>query len=376
MKKMLLSAVLFLSILAHSKYSQAYELPVSGMSNDAIEKLIESGTLTEAQENQLIDYLESSDDDSSSAGIGQLDTQEIEAYQKYKAERDEKGSWDDIAGGLGLTKLQDASVEQIVGKGQWAFDLVFVDKSGKATQLAAYKNHEALKPASTMKLFTAWAAFRRGTYPLGTMGHMLKWSSNIEADAALRSVADREKQFVVSKDNYVNQLIGYSMMMKGRKYTIDAKVAKGCAVMQKDYIGLVDGNKFHPVNGSGLQQSSKDKLIHENKVTARLQISLLNTIMKSGKYDTFKKLLASPGGTGTLKRNFKTLSKTAKIYAKTGTLGNSKSLAGFVELPQGTILFSVIGNNLQGVGSPAEALAGPIENIIFLNAQYVKENLK
>jgi hypothetical protein len=374
--KKLLSATLFLSIFTTVNLAQAYDLPATGMSAENIEALIRSGTLTEAQENQLIDYLESSDEEPTGP-IGELDTQAIEAYRAYKNDRDLKEPWNDIAGEVGtLRKLQDDSVEQIIGKGQWAFDFVFVDKKGKRTQLAAYNIHEAVKPASTLKIFTAWAAFRRGTYPLGTMGHMLKWSSNIEADAALKSVADKERSFVVPKNHYVNSLVGYYMTMKGRKYTIDAKIAKGCAILQKDYVGLVDGNKFHPVNGSGLQQSSKDKLIHENKVTARLQTGLLYSILNSGKYNTFKNLLARPGGDGTLRRNFRTLSKTAKIYAKTGTLGNSKSLAGFVELENGTLLFSVIGNDLKGVGSPSEALAGEIENVIYLNSVHAANKIK
>lgn len=374
--KKILAKTLFLSILMTLNLAQAYQLPVAGMSDEGIEALIKSGQLSEPQEIELIEYLESSGENVESAPIGDLDTEEIQAYQKYKTERDQNTNWNDIAGNLGLNKLQDASVEQIVGKGQWAFDVIFVDKKGNRHQLASHNIHEAVKPASTLKIFTAWAAFRRGTYPLGTMGHMLRWSSNIEADAALRSVAVREKAFVVPADHYTNKLVGYSMAMQGRKYTIDAKVAKGCAIMKKDYSGLVDSNKFHPVNGSGLQQSSKDKLMHENKVTARLQTSLLYAIYTSGKYNNFKTLMARPGGDGTLRRNFKVLSQNAKIYAKTGTLGNSKSLAGFVDIPQGTIIFSVIGNNLKGVGSLAQALSGPIENIVFLNTQYVKNNFK
>lgn len=374
--KKLLSASLLLPIFMTAHLAQAYELPATGMSAENIVTLIQSGRLTPAEENQLIDYLESSDEGKSEP-IGELDQKAIRNYQDYKNERDRKEPWNNISGEVSnLRKLQDASVDQVIGKGQWVFDFVFVDKKGNRTQLAALNIHEAVKPASTLKLFTSWAAFRRGTYPLDKMGHMLRWSSNIEADAALRSVAVKERSFVIPKGHYAPTLVGYSMMMKGQKYTIDALIAKGCAILQNDYMGLVDGNKFHPVNGSGLQQSSKDKFIHENKVTARLQTGLLYVILKSGKYNTFKNLMARPGGDGTLRRNFSKLSKTAKIYAKTGTLGNAKSLAGFVELANGTLLFSVLGNNLRGVGSPAEALSNEIENLVFLNSTYALENIK
>lgn len=374
MKNVLFTAIL-VSQFAISNVAQAYNMPEFA-DEASIENLIKTGELSEDQENELIDYLESNGENALIRPIAEPDALAVDEYKKFKFERDQKQDWNEIAGNLGLRKLQDDSSEQVIGKGKWAFDIIFVDKKGNRHSLAALNINEAQRPASTLKIFTAWAAFQRRTYPLATMGHMLRWSSNIEADAALRSVADNEKSFVIPANSYLKGLIGYSMSMQGRRYTIDAKVAKGCAIMIKDYVNLTDSNKFHPVNGSGLQQSDKDETVHENKVTARLQTSLLYSILRSGKYDSFKKLLAQPGGEGTLRRNFKGLRTKAKIYAKTGTLGNAKSLAGFVEIPQGTIIFSVLGDYLRGVGSPAQALSGPIENIVFLNTQYVLNNFK
>lgn len=373
MKHVLSTIVLFLAIALFTQ-ANAYEFPATGMDESQIEELINSGQLTEEQEGQLLDYLESG---VSNAGpLQDIDAEAVAKFEKYLLERGADQNWNDIAGGVALRDLQDASVSQVVGKGQWAFDFIFIDKKGTRHFLSSLNVNQAIRPASTLKIFTAWAAYRRSSYPTSTMGHMLKWSSNIEADAALRTVADKEKSFKIPAGSYLNSIIGYGMYMQGRKYTIDAKVAKGAAIMMKDYSGLADSNKFHPVNGSGLQDTARDKEVHKNKVTARLQTSLLYSILTSGKYDKFKVLLAQPGSSGTLRRNFKVLRTKAKIYAKTGTLGNSKSLAGFVELPQGTILFSAIGDDLRGVGSPAEALSGPIENLVYLNSKYIMENFK
>lgn len=374
MKHVISTLVFFLAVTMFHK-AQAYDLPEIGMDDAKIEAMIESGQLTEDQENALINYLESGGATADAEPIQGIDTEAVAQFEKYLAERDKNQNWNDIAGGTTQRELQDAAVKQVVGKGQWAFDFVFIDKKGTRHFLSSLNVNQSIRPASTMKIFTAWAAYRRGSYPVGTIGHLLKWSSNIEADAALRTVADREKNFKIPDTSYLKNLIGYKMYMKKRAYVIDAKVAKGAAVMINDYAGLTDSNKFHPVNGSGLQDSDKDKTVHENRVTPRLQTSLLYTILNSGKYDKFKVLLAQPGGTGTLKRNFKTLRTKAKIYAKTGTLGNSKSLAGYVQIPQGTIVFSVIGDYLRGCG-PADALSGPIENLVFLNHKYVVENFK
>ena len=143
--------------------------------------------------------------------------------------------------------------------------------------------------------------------------------------------------------------------------------------MKSVYSSLEDGSKFHPVNGSGLQDSNKDDLIHENKVTARLETALLEKILANKeKYAKYKLLLPTPGGAGTLSARFKMGRKLAKIYAKTGTLGATKSLAGYAETSKGVIVFSVIGDRLKGMGVK-EAMAGPIESIVYAHVKYLKD---
>ena len=142
--------------------------------------------------------------------------------------------------------------------------------------------------------------------------------------------------------------------------------------MKEAYKNLEDSSKFHPVNGSGMQVTERDSVLQENKVTPRLETGLLERILSNkAKYDKYKTYLPTPGGEGTLFYRFKSGRKLAKIYAKTGTLGNAKALAGFAETSKGTIVFSVIGDRLKGMNSEA-AMAGPIENLVFAHIQYIK----
>jgi D-alanyl-D-alanine carboxypeptidase/D-alanyl-D-alanine-endopeptidase (penicillin-binding protein 4) len=54
--------------------------------------------------------------------------------------------------------------------------------------------------------------------------------------------------------------------------------------------------------------------------------------------------LAQPGKNGTLKSRLKNLK--GKVFAKTGTLKKTAALSGFIEAPQGTIVFCVMSDYL------------------------------
>ena len=107
-----------------------------------------------------------------------------------------------------------------------------------------------------------------------------------------------------------------------------------------------------------MQDQDRDKEVHLNQVTTRLETALLEDIYAStGKYNKFKLLLPTPGGSGTFRTRFKQTRNYAKIQAKTGTLAGQKALTGFAEISkgkselQGTVIFSIIGDNLTRISS-------------------------
>jgi hypothetical protein len=389
MKKTILKFLIIISFLSSYKV-MAYNIPASLVDVEQLSMLAESGSLSSDQYDEAMDIIESGGDSLNTVDLP-LDEKAVadyEAQQELKLQNIKNGNVQDIAASLGVDEVQNYSVKQTIGHGDWAFEFLFIDKAGNKKIISSYNANTPIRPGSTMKLFTSWAAYKRGLYPIGnidqrhTMTHMLKRSSNIEADEALRAIARANPSYVVPVGSWLNSIIGHKMNNTIEKTTqiIDSLIIKGCSIIQKDYSDLEDHSKFHQVNGSGLQDVTKDSEIHLNKVTPRLELALLNRILRSGSYDRYKVMLPQPGN-GTLTSNFETLRNYAKIHAKTGTLGNAKALAGFVEIPQGTIIFSVISDRIRGFGgTPKEilkkAMTGPIENIVYKNVMYVLDNAK
>lgn len=246
-----------------------------------------------------------------------------------------------------VSALQNDAISRVKGRGNWVFEFKYIDKAtGKVTTLSSYDAHGVVKPASTLKIFTGWLAYRNEAYPVGSLGVMLHKSDNYMADTALRNVAKKMGQ----TEN----------LMSG-----------GVRIMKKTYSDFVDGFKFDPKNGSGLNSYANDSYSEWNKVTAALQINLLQRIYTAdgGKhYNTFKKLLAQPGQYGTLKRRLGSTQRIGRVYAKTGTLQKTKSLAGFVDTKKGTLMFSIIGDQLKISCASATT---HIDNIVYKHVQYL-----
>jgi D-Ala-D-Ala carboxypeptidase 3 (S13) family len=379
---------LVICLMTQSYGVSSFAQVVSPLDLDKLQAIVESGELsrrlakgeiTQDQfEDQYNDYVDLIESGGETAVIKPSPDRVFETDADAALAADD--NINDIAAPMNVAELQKYSEKQVAGYGNWAFHFVYISKEdGSRKVLAARNINTPVRPASTMKLFSTSLAYDLGTYTNeANLKDLLQHSRNGKADKALKSTLASSKyaNFAIPADSYLKTagLLGYKMYdsTEGKSQIIDASILKGCAIMKDAYKNLEDSSKFHPVNGSGLQDSGKDQEIHENKVTARLETSLLEKILANKtKYNKYKTYLPTPGGNGTLAARFKMGRKLAKIYAKTGTLGATKSLAGFAETAKGTIVFSIIGDRLKGVGVK-EAMKVQIENVVYAHLQYMK----
>jgi D-alanyl-D-alanine carboxypeptidase len=189
------------------------------------------------------------------------------------------------------------------GKGTWSYQFLYIARDGTATDLSQYRVKEKIKPASVLKLFTGWMAYQSEAQTVDYLHFMLRRRDNARADQTLKKMGGPSKL----RSFYATQ-----------------------------NLALTSAN-FNMVDGSGLS--------HSNRVTADLVTRLLTQIYVSGQYDSFKALLAEPQQDGTLSTRFKDLAYP--LYAKTGTLADTASLAGYVDLNHGTLVFAIFSNQLK-----------------------------
>jgi D-alanyl-D-alanine carboxypeptidase len=195
------------------------------------------------------------------------------------------------------------SSESLAQTETWSQVFELINTDGVSTMLSSSRANVLLKPASTMKLFTAWWAlqntFREEVY----LAEMLKKSVNAMADDTAQGLGG----VLAMEDFYRDQ--GLS----------------------------ITDETFQAADGSGLS--------YQNKTTCQVQIELLKVIKKSKDYDRFKKLMAQPGETGTLLNRLKSLK--GRLFAKTGTLKSTASLSGFLETSKGVVVFCVLSDYLR-----------------------------
>lgn len=183
-------------------------------------------------------------------------------------------------------------------QGTWvyAFELMLPDGT---SQVISESNRSVLvKPASTIKLFTGWYAFKKGFRTNKYLGTMLKQSSNPMADSTLKAMG-------------------------------------GARALRTFFAGeglTLNNSNFIQADGSGLS--------YNNKTNCSVQIDLLKLIYRDPGYQDYKALMALPGEEGTLKTRL--LSLQGNLAAKTGTLKRTAALTGFVETKSGTLLFCVL----------------------------------
>ena len=131
--------------------------------------------------------------------------------------------------------------------------------------------------------------------------------------------------------------------------------AAGTAMMRTTLTAAgVDLRGAEIVDGSGLS--------HENRVTARQIVTLLEVEHRAAHAQAFIDSLAVAGEDGTLRR-YRSAPFVGKLRAKTGTIANVHTMAGYFDAPNGaTYVFAALGNG-KNAGNLAErvvsALAGP-----------------
>ena len=202
-----------------------------------------------------------------------------------------------------ILKLLNSTADPKKPKPVWAFSFVRLHAYSLPQTVVSHLEQTLIKPASTFKLFTAWMAYKTGFAGEAYLAPMLQKSLNPEA----------------------NEL--YKQMGGFQKY-LD---------FYGPFIGATSTNFFSP-DGSGLA--------HSNRATVDLEVNLLTKIFLSPDYNTFKKILVTPQN-GTLHDHGRFKNFPYPLYAKTGTLRDTSSFAGYVEVsPSDTIIFSVIGNTL------------------------------
>ncbi len=184
----------------------------------------------------------------------------------------------------------------------WSYIFELMDVKGESTNISSLEPQTLLKPASTMKVFTAWWAMVKSFRTDIFLAEMLKKSVNDMADETAQGLGG-----VLAMEDFYRE--------------------KGLQISDET---------FQAADGSGLSYS--------NKTTCQVQIELLKLIRKDKDYDRFKNLMAQPGKVGTLQNRLSTLK--GRLFAKTGTLKRTASLSGFLETSKGTVVFCVLSDYL------------------------------
>jgi D-alanyl-D-alanine carboxypeptidase len=214
----------------------------------------------------------------------------IKAVDSYEA------SFEDTAEFLGPEDTEFTPRET------WAYHFELITPKGVTKLLTQQDTQVLVKPASTMKIFTGWWAFKMKNRTDSYLYQMLRRSDNNMAEAT----AQRLGGVLTMQDWYIEQ-------------------------------GLpLDETNFIAADGSGLS--------YDNRATCEIEIKLLRMIKKDASYSRFKRLLAQPGKDGTLKTRL--TGYTGKLFAKTGTLNRTASLSGFLETSKGTVVFCVLSDYL------------------------------
>jgi D-alanyl-D-alanine carboxypeptidase len=216
----------------------------------------------------------------------------------------------------------DEVVRHLLGDGVWGAEIVLIGENGRRDTLAELNENESLMPASKMKMFTGWFGWV-ATEKLRLLGKSPKFPApwlSYEAFAAytLKNSDNDKAKAILKKFAPVN----------------------GPAVMEAFYadLGLATKENFKVADAAGLSTA--------NRVTAHLEVALLDSIRGTDQYEGYRELLARPGATGTLRARLHGLK--GELFAKTGTLTATRvaALAGYLDLGgEGTIVFSIIGND-------------------------------
>lgn len=246
-------------------------------------------------------------------------------------------------GGSGLG-TQSLDLTGDLGSGTWAYDFRVTTDGRTSTTLGSSRRDARMMGASTHKLFTGFAAFANKTVEASTLTYMLRTSNN--------------------------QLANFAMCKNGvalGRYSATCKSVTTATAAMKMPDAIRETFEWHREQGenlsSTLTMTDGSGLNTTNVLTVGDLVEVLMAGRRHARYSEWKKMLAQPGVSSTLRSRFS--GYEGKLYAKTGTYhqdgGGVKSLAGYVELGGGrTLVFAVVGN---GVGD-ANAAMGRIEKSV------------
>lgn len=208
--------------------------------------------------------------------------------------------YEDTAENLASQTETNRSVPNLKARSQgtWVYAFELMNADGTSRVLSESNRNVLVKPASTMKLFTGWFAYKSAFRDNAYLGKMLKESVNAMADSTLKAMGGSKalKAFYADKGLTLN------------------------------------GTNFVQADGSGLS--------YDNKANCASEMELLKLMYRDETFADFKTLLARPAEEGTLKERL--LSLEGSLFAKTGTLKRTASLTGFVETKAGTVLFCIL----------------------------------
>ena len=144
----------------------------------------------------------------------------------------------------------------------------------------------------------------------------------------------------------------------GRVYGREASDAQGTRVVRQFLVNAgLDGNDFIFYDGSGLSD--------HDLVTPRATVQLLAYASRQSWFPAWKASLPIAGVDGTLTSRFKDSPLKGHIFAKTGTLGESRGLSGYVDCASGRqVIFSVyVDNHAPGGSADRTAMDRIVEAI-------------
>ncbi len=144
----------------------------------------------------------------------------------------------------------------------------------------------------------------------------------------------------------------------GRVYGREASSAQGARVVRQFLVNAgLDGNDFVFYDGSGLSD--------HDLVTPRATAQLLTYASRQTWSSAWKASLPIGGVDGTLASRFKDSPLKGHVFAKTGTLGESRGLAGYVDCASGKqVIFAVyVDNHAPGGAADRTAMDRIVEAI-------------
>lgn len=137
----------------------------------------------------------------------------------------------------------------------------------------------------------------------------------------------------------------------GKNYGSEGTFAQGARVVRQWLVNDgIDGNDFFFYDGSGLSA--------QDLVTPRAAVHLLTFASMQPWFAAWKAALPVGGVDGTIASRFKDAPLKGHVFAKTGTLGESRGLAGYVECASGnTVAFAIYADDhMPGSAADREAM--------------------